>query len=79
MGVIPVLPADAGRWTGEMREIARTFRDAGLPGGFHEAAEAIFELMDATPYASETRETLDRSRTLEETIRTFAELATERK
>jgi 3-hydroxyisobutyrate dehydrogenase-like beta-hydroxyacid dehydrogenase len=79
MGVIPFLPADAGRWTGEMREIARTFRDAGLPGGFHEAAEAIFELMDATPYASETRETLDRSRTLEETIRTLAELATERK
>ena len=79
MGVIPFLPADAGRWTGEMREIARTFRDAGLPGGFHEAAEAIFELMDATPYARETRETLDRSRTLEETIRTLAELATERK
>ena len=77
MGAIPFLPADAGRWTGEMREIARTFREAGAPGGFHEAAEAIFELMDATPFASETRETLDRSRTLEQTIRALAELIAE--
>ena len=77
MSVIPFLPADAGRWTGEMREIARTFRDAGVPDGFHETAERIFALMDATPFASETRETLDRSRTLEETIRTLAALATE--
>jgi 3-hydroxyisobutyrate dehydrogenase-like beta-hydroxyacid dehydrogenase len=31
------------RWIGEMEEIAATFRDAGLPAGFHEAAAAIYE------------------------------------
>jgi 3-hydroxyisobutyrate dehydrogenase-like beta-hydroxyacid dehydrogenase len=30
------------RWEGEMREIARTFADADLPSGFHEAAAEIF-------------------------------------
>lgn len=72
MGVLPFLPADAGRWIGEMNEIEAAFRDVGAPGGFHEAAAEIFRIMAATPYASETRETLDRSRTLEEAVRTFA-------
>jgi hypothetical protein len=26
-----------------MEEIASTFSDAGLPGGFHEAAAAVFQ------------------------------------
>jgi len=30
------------RWDGEMWEIAATFIDAGLPGGFHEAAAEIY-------------------------------------
>jgi len=32
----------AWRFEGEMREIASTFRDAGLPSGFHEAAAEIY-------------------------------------
>ena len=32
----------AWRFEGEMREIAATFRDAGLPSGFHEAASEIY-------------------------------------
>jgi hypothetical protein len=28
-----------------MREIAATFREAGLPGGFHEAAAEIYNRM----------------------------------
>lgn len=74
MGVLPFLPADAERWIGEMQEIAATFRGAGLPGEFHDAAEAIFRLLARTPWSGETRETLDRSRTLDETIRTLAKL-----
>ena len=45
-------PAVAGRWTGEMREIADTYRDAGLTPRFHEGAEWIYELLasaDVTP------------------------------
>ena len=65
---VPRLPADAGRWIGEMKEIARTYASAGLPPGFHLAAAEIFRLLDATPYGRETRETMDRSRTMEQTV-----------
>ena len=34
--------AKAWRFAGEMEEIAATFRSAGLPGGFHEAAADIY-------------------------------------
>jgi 3-hydroxyisobutyrate dehydrogenase-like beta-hydroxyacid dehydrogenase len=35
--------AKGWRWTWEMREIVATFRAAGVPGGFHEAAAETFE------------------------------------
>ena len=35
--------AKAWRFEGEMREIATTFENAGLPGGFHAAAAEVFE------------------------------------
>ena len=35
----------AWRFEGEMREIAATFSDAGLPSGFHEAASDIYRRM----------------------------------
>ncbi|MBS1910642.1 MAG: DUF1932 domain-containing protein [Bacteroidetes bacterium] len=34
--------AKAWRFTGEMEEIASTFRESGLPGGFHEAAADVY-------------------------------------
>ncbi|MEA2178003.1 MAG: hypothetical protein QOG77_1300, partial [Solirubrobacteraceae bacterium] len=37
------------RWVGEMEEIAATFRDVGLPGGFHDAAGAVYERLAAAP------------------------------
>jgi 3-hydroxyisobutyrate dehydrogenase-like beta-hydroxyacid dehydrogenase len=37
--------AKAWRFEGEMREIAATFREAGLPGEFHEAAAEIYRRM----------------------------------
>lgn len=65
---IPRLPADAGRWIGEMDEIAATFASVGVTSGFHVGAGDIFALLAETPFASETRETLDRNRTLEQTL-----------
>ena len=62
------LPADAGRWVREMEEIAATYRAAGLPGGFHDAAADIFRILDATPFGAETRETIDPDRTMEASI-----------
>ena len=37
--------AKAWRFEGEMHEIASTFRAAGLPAGFHQAAAEIYQLM----------------------------------
>ena len=67
-GTIPRLPADSGRWVGEMEEIARTFASAGVTPRFHQGAAEIFRLLDSTPYGRETRETMDTGRTLEETV-----------
>ena len=39
--------AKAWRFVGEMREIAATFRGAGLPGGFHQAAAEVYERLAA--------------------------------
>ena len=65
---IPRLPADSGRWVGEMEEIARTFASAGVTPRFHQGAAEMFRLLDSTPYGRETRETMDAARTLEETV-----------
>ena len=67
-GTIPRLPADSGRWVGEMEEIAKTFASAGVTPRFHQGAAETFRLLASTPYGRETRETMDTERTLEETI-----------
>ncbi len=69
---VPWLAADAERWVREMEEIAATYTSAGMPDGFHEGAAALFRHLSTTPFAEETRETLDRDRTLEQTIETLA-------
>jgi 3-hydroxyisobutyrate dehydrogenase-like beta-hydroxyacid dehydrogenase len=43
----------AWRWTGEMREIAATMEAAGLPGGFHRAAEDLYERLRTFKDASD--------------------------
>ena len=43
----------AWRFSGEMREIAATFQAAGLPGGFHEAAEDVYDRLASFKDASE--------------------------
>lgn len=70
---VPALPADSGRWIGEMEEIAATFAQAGAPSGFHEGAAEVFRLLSRTPFAEETRETMDTSRTLEDSVAVYAE------
>lgn len=67
-GRVPALPADAARWVPEMKEIAATFEQAGVTPDFHNGAAEVFRVLSQTPFASETRATLDTSRTLEETL-----------
>jgi hypothetical protein len=70
---VPGLPADSGRWIGEMEEIADTFAFAGVTPLFHRGAAELFRLLNETPFAQETRETVDRSRTLQQTIEVVAQ------
>ncbi len=69
---VPFLPADAWRYAGEMEEIAATFDSVGVTPLFHLGAAATYRLLDTTPFAKETRETLDRSRTLEQAVEAYA-------
>ena len=69
---LPALPSKAFRWIGEMEEIAATFAGAGLSPGFHEAAADMYRLLSETPFASETPEQVDRSRTLDQTAAAIA-------
>ncbi len=75
---IPGLPANSGRWIGEMEEIAETFEGAGVTPGFHQGAAEMFRLLASTPFADESPEDIDHSRTLKDTIEAAAELLTER-
>lgn len=76
--MVSALPADSGRWIGEMEEIAKTFREADVTGDFHDGAAWMFKLLSETPYASETRETMDRSRSLETSLAAYAEALAKR-
>ena len=69
---IPGLPANSGRWIGEMEEIAETFEAAGVTPRFHQGAAEIYRLLDSTSFAEESPETIDRSRNLKDTIREAA-------
>ena len=75
---IPGLPANSGRWIGEMEEIAETFHAVGVTPGFHQGAADIYRLLDSTSFAGESPETIDRSRTLKDTIEAAAKRLTER-
>jgi len=77
-GKISSLPADSARWVGEMEEIAKTFREADVTGGFHDGAAWIFDLLSETPYAAETRENMDTSRTMETSVAAFADALAKR-
>lgn len=68
---VPRIALDAGRWVGEMHEIAATFADAGVTPKFHEGAADIMQMADRTPIALETRETVDENRTLQQVLEMY--------
>ena len=65
---LPRLPAVASRWIGEMEEIASTFDHVGVTPHFHRGAAEVFRLLSETPFAQEPPESIDPSRTLQQTI-----------
>ena len=69
----PALPAVSARYIGEMREISKAMGSVGVTTGFHDGATELYQLMEKTPFASEIRETVDKDRTLRQTIEVCAE------
>lgn len=72
------LAADSHRWIAEMDEIAETLSDVGVTPYFHRGARDTYSLLAETPLAGETRETWDRSRPLEKSVKIFAETLRQR-
>ena len=67
----PFLSANAGRWAGEMDEIAETLGSVGLTDNMHKGAAEVLRFLDSTPLGAETPETLNRNRSLEETMKIY--------
>ena len=61
------------KYAGEMVEVAETFEGLGVTPFIHQGAEEIFNILARTPFAKEHAETIDRDRTLEQTISAMVE------
>ena len=73
MNSVTGISSKAFRWVGEMEEIAATFADAGSTPLIHQGAAEIFQLIADSPIGDERPETVDRSRSLHDTVKLFAE------
>ena len=71
--MVPRIPLDAARWEGEMNEIANTFDEAGVTPKFHQGSADIMSLANKTPIANETRENVDKNRSLLEALDMYVE------
>ncbi len=65
------LPSVSARYIGEMEEIAATYSAAGVTPKFHQGALDVYRHLAGTPLASETPDSIDTSRTLEEVAKIF--------
>lgn len=66
---LPLLSADAGRWAGEMREIAQTYESIGLTPLFHEGSEWLFNFLASTELGEETKhEAREKNRSMQEVL-----------
>ena len=72
---VSMYACDAGRWAGEMDQISATFDSAGVTPNLHKGAADVFRMLDASPLSVETRETHDKSRTLQRSIEIYADTA----
>jgi 3-hydroxyisobutyrate dehydrogenase-like beta-hydroxyacid dehydrogenase len=68
---VPFLPATAKRYAPEMAEIAATYASVGVTPDFHRGAEWLYALLATTPFATETRATAPRERSLDEALAVF--------
>ncbi len=74
-GSLKRLPSVAGRWIGEMEEIAATFEAAGITGSFHRGAAEMFRLVEAAGLSGDDE--AHKAMTARDTVRAFADAAGE--
>ena len=67
------VPAKAFRWIAEMEEIARTFGSVGVTPDIHTGAAEVFRMVAESDLGGERTDTLDRDRTLPQTVSRLAE------
>lgn len=70
---VSALPADAGRWIGEMEQIAETYASVGVTANYHKGAADMYRLLNSTPFGAESRETMDKSRTMQESVQVYVQ------
>lgn len=70
---VPALPADAGRWIGEMEQIAETYASVGVTPNYHKGAADMYRLLHSTPFGAESRETMDKSRTMQDSVKVYVQ------
>ena len=70
---VPALPADAGRWIGEMEQIAETYASVGVTPNYHKGAADMYRLLNSTPFGAESRETMDKSRTMQDSVKVYVQ------
>lgn len=68
---VSTLSDRAFRWIGEMDEIAETFASAGATPKIHQGAGETFQMIADSPIGHERPETVDRTRSLHDTIKLF--------
>lgn len=69
---VSTLSDRAFRWIGEMYEIASTFEAAGVTPKLHQGSADMFQMVADSPIGHERPETVDRSRSLHDTVKIFA-------
>jgi 3-hydroxyisobutyrate dehydrogenase-like beta-hydroxyacid dehydrogenase len=69
---VPYLAATAERFTGEMKEIAATFDEAGVSGDFYRGAEWLYGVLARSSLSTETRASLPAERSLDDALAAFA-------
>lgn len=76
---IPSMAPKAYRWHGEMREIAKTYEEAGIGGGIFTGAAELYEFIAETPLGKEIVEDRKIGKDLDSALEIIARAASDRK
>jgi 3-hydroxyisobutyrate dehydrogenase-like beta-hydroxyacid dehydrogenase len=70
---VPNMPHRSRRWVSEMKEISKTFESLKMTPKIYAGAAELYQSIGKTSLADETAETMEKDRTLDQTIRMLIE------